>query len=61
MVFNDRSPGKFHFQPIKALEKQFADLPHEILFFQGWSGILHPHFCLDIKWNSLLLHGTNGC
>ena len=31
---------------------EFIDLPHEILFFHGRPGILHPPPCLNIKWNS---------
>ena len=43
-------PGKVHLKANGKLE--FTDLPHEILFFQGRPGILHPSHCMDIKWNS---------
>ena len=36
-----KTPLKTNSSPEKL---EFADLPHEILFFQGWPGILHPPF-----------------
>ena len=54
MVFNSDRLENSAQTPIQALGKlEFTDLPHGFLFFQGWSGILHPSLYIDIKWNTI--------
>ena len=52
MVFNSDRPENSTQNQSSSGKLEFTDLPHGILFFQGWPGILYPSPCMDKKWNT---------